>query len=139
MFKDFPSEGLPPTDTPLARLIGREIKQMADGKSEVLFMIGEEFVNFQGVLHGGAYATMLDTACGAAIRGALDMKKYGGHSTLELKTSYLKAGRPGKYRAEGNVQRIGKTIAFADASLFNEAGEQVGRASATFHLRLRKE
>ncbi len=53
-FKDFPTSGLPATDSDLSRLIGREIKLMADGQSEVAFDIGEEFTNFQGVLHGGA-------------------------------------------------------------------------------------
>jgi uncharacterized protein (TIGR00369 family) len=92
----------------------------------------------QGVLHGGAYATMLDTACGVAIRSRLDMDKFAGHATLELKTSYLKAGTPGDYLAKGQVQRIGKSIAFADATLYNSDNELVGSASATFILRPRK-
>ena len=141
MYKDIPVEGLPPDSQTqsqtLGNFIGREIRLMEGGKSEVTFDIGEQFLNFQGVLHGGAYATMLDTACGVAIRGQLDMKKYGGHSTLELKTSYLRAGQPGRYLAKGNVLRLGKSVAFVDAELFNAAGELVSYASATFHLRLR--
>ena len=69
---------------------------------------------------------MLDTACGVAIN-RLDMEKYAGHATLELKTSYLKAGAPGDYLAKGQVQRIGKSIAFADATLYNSDNELVGR------------
>ena len=137
MFKDIPTDGIPPDSQTLGNFIGREIRLMEGGKSEVTFDIGAQFLNFQDVLHGGAYAIMLDTACGVAIRGALDMEKYGGHSTLELKTSYLRAGQPGCYTAKGNVLRLGKSVAFADAELFNEGDELVSYASATFHLRLR--
>jgi uncharacterized protein (TIGR00369 family) len=108
------------------------------GTSVVRFCIPDTFLNLQGVLHGGAYATMLDTACGVAVRAKLDMSIYGGSSTLELKTSFLKAGAPGQYVAKGYVRRIGKSIAFVDSELFNEHDELVGRGSATFKLRLRK-
>ena len=60
-----------------------------------------------------------------------------GHATLELKTSYLKAGAPGDYLAKGQVQRIGKSIAFADATLYNSDNDWLA-VSATFILRQRK-
>lgn len=125
--------------SPLSDMIGREIIALGEGKSEISFTIGEEFLNMQGILHGGAYATMLDTACGVAIRGALDMEKYVGHVTLELKTCYLKAGEVGSYKAYGNVLRMGKSVAFVEAILHNDKQELVATASATFKLRSRKE
>ncbi len=127
-------------DTELSKLIGCKILAFNSetGHVEVGFTMTEAFINMQGVLHGGAYATMLDTACGVATRSRLDMEKYAGHATLELKTSYLKAGAPGVYLAEGQVQRIGKSIAFADATLYNNHNRLVGSASATFIIRQRK-
>lgn len=138
MFKDLPIDGVPDAGVTLSDFLGRDIVFMAEGRSEVRFLIPDVFINLQGVLHGGAYATMLDTACGVAIRGAIDMEKYGGHSTLELKTSYLKAGLPGAYTAKGQVTRMGKSIAFVEADLFNSEDDLVGRASATFKLRQRR-
>lgn len=115
-------------------LLGREIVLMEGGFSEARFTIGDVWLNMQGILHGGAYAAMLDTCCGMAIRSKLDLEKYRGHSTLELKTSYFKAGHPGVFIGKGQVLRMGRSIAYSDASLFNADGDEVGRASATFKL-----
>ena len=138
--RDLPKDASATPDSALAKLIGRKILvfDTETGQVEVGFTITNDFINMQGVLHGGAYATMLDTACGVAIRSRLDMDKFAGHATLELKTSYLKAGSPGDYLAKGQVQRIGKSIAFADATLYNCDNELVGSASATFILRPRR-
>ena len=124
--------------SPMSDMMGRVIVSMSEGKSEVHFTIGEQFLNLQDILHGGAYATMLDTACGVAIRGALDMEKYLGHVTLELKTCYLQAGYVGQYKAFGSVLRLGKSVAFVEAILHNDQDELVATASATFKLRARK-
>ncbi len=137
--KDMPQDiNENPVDAPLATFIGRKVVRMADGKSEVDFTMPEVFLNMQNILHGGAYATMLDTACGVAIRSSLDMEKYAGQVTLELKTNYLKAGEAGAYKAFGEALRVGKSIAFSEATLYNCDGELVATASATFRLRLRK-
>ena len=140
MIHDIPENAGTSSDSALSTLLQREVISMdkETGTSVVSFCIPDVFLNMQGVLHGGAYATMLDSACGVAIRGKLDMSVYGGSSTLELKTSFLKGGAPGHYIAKGYVRRIGKSIAFVEADLFNDADELVGRASATFKLRLRK-
>ncbi len=131
-----PLKGFSPDvkNSEIGKLIGRELIKMQDGESEVAFEISEIWLNMQGILHGGAFATMLDTACGVAIRSLLDLDKYRGHATLELKTSYLKAGKPGKYIAKGRVLRMGRSVAYSEASLFDPDGELVSKASATFKL-----
>ena len=134
-----PIRGFDPnaTTSALGEMIGREIIRMEDGESEVHFTMDERWMNMQGILHGGAYATMLDTACGVAARSMLDLDVHKGHVTLELKTSYLKGGKPGKYIGKGKVLRMGKRVSYIEAGLFEEAGDLVSRASATFSLLLR--
>jgi uncharacterized protein (TIGR00369 family) len=131
-----PLHGFSPdvTQSEIGKLIGRELIVMEDGLSEVAFDIGEAWLNMQGILHGGAFATMLDSACGVAIRSLLDLEAYRGHATLELKTSYLQAGKPGKYIAKGKVLRMGRSVAYSEASLFDADGALVSKASATFKL-----
>lgn len=134
-----PIRGFDPnaTTSALGEMIGREIIRMEDGESEVHFTMDERWMNMQGILHGGAYATMLDSACGVAARSMLDFDVHKGHVTLELKTSYFKGGTPGKYIGKGKVLRMGKRVSYIEASLFDEAGDLVSRASATFSLLLR--
>lgn len=118
----------------ISQLIGRKLVTMENGLSEVHFELGDIWLNLQGILHGGAFATMLDTACGVASRSMLDFDKYRGQVTLELKTSFFKAGRPGAYIAKGKVLRMGRSVSFSEAVLFNDKEQEVARASATFKL-----
>lgn len=131
-----PTRGFDPeaSGSPFSELVNRDIILMENGQSEVRFTLGEVWLNTQGILHGAAYAAMLDTACGVAGRAALDMEKYRGQVTLELKISYLKAGKPGSYLAKGRVLRMGRSVSFSEASLFDDVGDEVARASATFKL-----
>ena len=76
MLKDLPEIGNDLSksgQSEIGALIGRKLVKMENGVSEVTFDIPNSFLNLQGVLHGGAFATMLDTACGAAVRSSLDM------------------------------------------------------------------
>ncbi len=131
-----PLQGFTPNtkNSAIGELIGRNLVTMENGISEVHFELGDMWINMQGILHGGAYATMLDTACGVAARSMLDMDKYRGQVTLELKTSYLKAGHPGKFVAKGKLLRMGRSVSFSEAALFDAEGDEVARASATFKL-----
>ena len=49
--------------------------------------------------------------------------------TIGFDVSFLKAARPGKFVGKGRVVSLGKTIAFTEAALFDEAGELVARAT----------
>lgn len=84
-----------------------------------------------GAVHGGYAATLLDSACGLATHSLLGPKR--GHTTLELKVSYLKglSDRSGAVRATGQVTSIGSRVAFAEAQLHDEAGRLCATATST--------
>jgi acyl-coenzyme A thioesterase PaaI-like protein len=76
---------------------------------------------------------MLDSLCGHATR----LTHEGPDTpqvTLELKTSFIGRADVGTYVGEGWVRHRGKSIAFAEAELRNEAGDIVARASATLKV-----
>jgi uncharacterized protein (TIGR00369 family) len=79
----------------------------------------------QGRLRAGPAATLLDSACGIATHSALGAGR--GHTTLELKVSYLRglSEDSGTVRATGRVVSIGKRVAFAEATLHDGAGRCV--------------
>ena len=123
-------------NSPVGNLLGRRVLSMdkENMRARMAFAIGEQFLNRQGVLHGGAIATMLDTLCGFALWVASG-RRFG--QTLELKTHFLREARPGAYHGEGRVVRMGRSIVFLEADLFNARDELVANASATFKLRER--
>jgi uncharacterized protein (TIGR00369 family) len=92
--------------------------------------VGERLFNVIGSVHGGAIATMADTAAGFAIARAL-----GGSrpiTTVEFKISYFRPVTEGKLLARARVLRTGKTICVAAVDLMNGEMRAVGTALVTY-------
>jgi len=51
--------------------------------------------------------------------------------TLEMKVSFLKPLFVGKAVCEARIRKLGRSIAFVEAEMFDPAGEVVATASAT--------
>jgi len=82
-------------------------------------------------VHGGYAATLLDSACGIAVHSQLDAGR--GHTTLELKVSYLRplTENSGTVRAAGRVISMGRRVAFAEATLHDGEGRLCATATST--------
>jgi len=58
-------------DVPVARLIGFEAKQIADGRASVTLAAGPQHANPMGTLHGGILCDIADAAMGMAFASTL--------------------------------------------------------------------
>ncbi len=92
---------------------------------------GTAHLNPMGTVHGGWYATLLDSALGCAVHSALPQGK--GYTTLELKVNMIRALTPQvpRVRAEGRVIHLGGQTATADARLVGPDGKLYAHASTT--------
>jgi uncharacterized protein (TIGR00369 family) len=119
---------------PCADLLGWTLldHDAARGWAKLGFEGRREFLNPAGFVQGGLLSAMLDDAMGPAVLIASGGALYT--ATINLNVSFLAPARPGRFTAEANVVRMGKTVAFTEASLFDAAGELVARASASVRL-----
>jgi len=108
-------------------LVGLEVGELVDGTSTVTLVADERHLNPYGSVHGGAIATLVDSAMGAAVASA------GAEApvTIEMKVTYLEPGRPGEIRAEAKVRKRGKRITIVEAEV-TQGDELVALALATF-------
>jgi len=103
------------------------------GYIKASYVAGETFINRGGRVFGGFLSAMLDSLCGHAVR--LTHREPGmPQVTLELKTSFIGRADAGVFIGEGWVRHRGKSIAFAEAELRNEAGDLVAKGSATLKV-----
>lgn len=84
--------------------------------------------------HGGVILTLLDHACGAALTFRSDKGLGKAGVTLSLNASFIRGVQSGKLFAEGRCIRRGRSIAFCEAHVENEAGEMIARGSGSFKL-----
>ncbi|MDO9092941.1 MAG: PaaI family thioesterase [Rubrivivax sp.] len=102
---------------------------------------GPAHLNPMGGVHGGWYATLLDSAMGCAVHSGLPLGK--AYTTLELKVNLVRAITPQvqRVRAEGRVIHLGGQTATADARLVGPDGRLYAHASTTclvFDMQRRK-
>ena len=82
-------------------------------------------------MHGGWFATLLDSALGCAVHSALPAGK--GYTTLELKVNMIRSLSPKvpRVRAEGRVIHVGGQTATAEARLVGHDGKLYAHGSTT--------
>jgi uncharacterized protein (TIGR00369 family) len=84
-----------------------------------------------GSVHGGWYATLLDSALGCAVHTMLEPGQ--GYTTAELGIHIVRAAshQSGPLRAIGNVVHAGRQLATAEARIVDAAGKLYAHGSTT--------
>jgi len=95
----------------------------------------DQHTNLYGNTHGGAIASLADSACGISLTVALHRDEYA--MTQHLDVSYLKPAAKGLLRAEGRILSRGGNSAVLEADIFNESGEKVAHAHTIHSIRKR--
>jgi uncharacterized protein (TIGR00369 family) len=90
--------------------------------------------NPRGVVQAGVHAVLHDAAMNFAVNAGLPASDRA-RATLELKTELMRAAQAGDRLAlRGEVTRQARQVAYVEATVRNEAGELVSRATGTFLL-----
>jgi uncharacterized protein (TIGR00369 family) len=90
-----------------------------------------DFLNPLGGLHGGWYATLLDSCVGCAVHTLVPAGR--GYTTLELKVNLVRAVTLDVplVRAEGRVVHPGRQVATAEGRLVGADGRLYAHATTT--------
>lgn len=96
------------------------------GESVCDFEVPARYQSWQGVVHGGLVALMLDEAAGWA---AWHADRPGVTGRLEVRYRQpLKVGE--RVRVAGRVDRVRRSLTYASASITRPSGEVVAEATA---------
>src|SRR6202795_4658382 len=75
-------------NVPIARLIGFEAKDIADGRATVVLAAGLQHANPMETLHGGILCDIADAAIGIAFASTLAQEE--SFTTVELKINFFR-------------------------------------------------
>lgn len=123
---------LPMDSNPMAQALQGCLVSMdrTSGRAEIRFTPQSLFVQGNGVLQGGAVTAMLDFAMAFATLAHLP--PTSNCATVHLSAAFVRPAPQGSYLATGQVDRCGRTMAFAQARLVNvETGQLVATASSS--------
>ncbi|MFF2513726.1 PaaI family thioesterase [Streptomyces sp. NPDC058086] len=116
---------------PISATLGMTLEEVEHGRVVFALVPGEEHYNPIGSVHGGVYATLLDSAAGCAVQSVLPQGM--GYTSLDLNVKFL---RPvtvdtGKVRAVGTVLNSGRRTALAQAELFDSGDRLLAHTTSS--------
>ena len=110
---------------PYARFLGMRLVGAERGAATVALELREELTRHEGLMHGGALASLLDTASAFAV---LSLLAPGERTvTVDLTIHYLRPVLSGEVSARARVLRKGRRI----ATLVIDATDSSGALAAT--------
>ncbi len=119
---------------PIAAALGFTLEEAEHGRAVFALVPGEEHYNPIGSVHGGVYATLLDSAAGCAVQSTLP--RGTGYTSIDLTLKFL---RPvtvdtGKVRAVGTILNLGRRTALAQAELLDSDDRLLAHATSSCML-----
>lgn len=123
---------------PIAKTLDFQLLEVSEGRAVFQGTPGPAHLNPMGGIHGGWYATLLDSALGCAVHTMMPAGR--GYTTAELGINLVKAIGPKvqRVRAEGRVLHCGRQLATAEAKLVGPDGTLYAHGTTTclvFELR----
>lgn len=122
------------TRVPYAQLLGINFEDATRGAATLSMSARPDLERFGGIMHGGALASLADSASAFAVLSTLE----GGEQTVtvDLTLHYLRPATEGKLTARARVLRAGRRVATVSVEIFNESDKLVVTALTTY-LKLR--
>ena len=114
---------------PVARLIGFDAKEIADGHVVITLAAGRQHANPMGSLHGESLCDIADAAMGMALASTVAPDK--SFATIELKINFFHRVWEARLRAERRVVRRGNTIGYVECEIMGEGGRVIAKASSS--------
>ena len=116
---------------PIAKLLGMDLLEVTEGHARFGLTVGEHLYNPIGSVHGGVFATLLDSVVGCAVHSTLPAGK--GYTTLEIKVNMIKPLRVDSppVTAVGSIVSVGSRVAIATGQIEDSEGRIYATASTT--------
>lgn len=119
---------------PLCALLGIKIESAANGAAQVRMPFRLDLLNEggpQAPIHGGAIASLIDTAALTALLTAPGLQRT---ATISLTINYLNAGVHSDLIASARLRKRGRRIASLSVEVADQSGQLIADALVTFRI-----
>ena len=117
-------------DVPYAKLLGIKLLQIDSGAATLKMPVRKQLTQNNGVVHGGAIASLIDSATAFAIISLLEPQEKV--TTVDRTISYLRPVTKGTLNCAAKVVRSGRRLLVVSAEVFDDAQKLVATALSTY-------
>lgn len=116
---------------PMNETMNMALLEVGDGRAVFQGIPLRQHYNPLGTVHGGWFATLLDSALGCAVQTTLPAGR--SYTTAELSLNIVRSAshKTGPLRAVGTVVHAGRQLATAEARVEDEKGKLYAHATTT--------
>jgi uncharacterized protein (TIGR00369 family) len=119
--------------SPFAAALGVRLEAIEPDRARLAMPFRDDLATIADVVHGGAIATLADTAAMAAAWASEEVAESLSGATVSLTLDYLTAGR-GDLTADALVTRRGGRLVYVRVDIADAAGELVAAGQAVYSL-----
>jgi uncharacterized protein (TIGR00369 family) len=115
---------------PYAKFLGLQLGEIRQGEVSIHLDIRDELKQNQGVVHGGAIASLIDTAAAFAVLTQIDPVERV--STTDLTIHYLRPALTSRLVATARVIRGGRRLFVLSVEVHDNTGALIATAVTTY-------
>ena len=115
---------------PYAQLLGIELIEVEPGTATLGMEVRRDLTQNHGVIHGGAVASLIDSATAFALISLLPVDEKV--TTIDLTVNFLRPVTKGMLKATAKVVRAGRRVMVVSAEAFDAAGNLTATALSTY-------
>lgn len=119
--------------SPYFQLLSMKARQIGMGYTVFEIDLDKKHLQPFGIVHGGVFASIIDTAASWAMFYAIE-DQHGGMTSIDLKLNYLAPAVSGKLIAKGRQIKVGGTIGYGKAEVTSETGKLMAHGTSTIMI-----
>ena len=113
-----------------AKFLGLQLGEIGDGTVSIHLDVRDEFLQNQGVVHGGVVASLIDTASAFAVLTKIELDERV--TTTDLTIHYLRPIKSGRMTATARIVRGGRRLFVLSVDVTNDSDALVSTAVTTY-------
>ncbi|MBW3662040.1 MAG: PaaI family thioesterase [Actinobacteria bacterium] len=121
-------------NSPFVGHVGIELERLEDGHARLRLPFRDEVVTIGRVVHGGAIATLIDTAAMAAAWAGAEVPEQLRGATVALSITYLAPADGQDVIATAQVLRRGRRLVNVQVEVATVDGDTVAVGTVTYQL-----
>jgi uncharacterized protein (TIGR00369 family) len=115
---------------PYAKFLGLELGEMKPGEASIHLAVRDALRQNQGVVHGGAVASLIDTASAFAV--VTQLKPDERVTTTDLTIHYLRPVTAGRLTATARIVRAGRRLFVLSVEVIDDQQKLIATAVTTY-------
>ncbi len=121
-------------NSPYVAHLGMQLADIQPGMATLILPFTDSLVTVGTIVHGGAIASLIDTAAMVAAWSDAEVPKKARGTTVNLTIAYLAAAEKEDLQAIARVLRRGRSLIYLDVEVKGASGNAIAKGLVTYKI-----